>query len=83
MCDNCSKEIAKQSFQLHYTYCVKNIKKCPYCKVPVMSKEMDEHIEEGKGNTESMKKAAEESDLEQLKKFVQHGAELNDFKDEE
>ena len=47
--DNSSKEVAKQSFQLHYNYCVKNIQKCPYCQLPVAKAEMVEHLETMKG----------------------------------
>ena len=34
------KEIAKQSFDLHHVYCMKNITKCAFCKTQVDSKEL-------------------------------------------
>ena len=45
-----SKEVAKQTFQLHYNYCVKNIQKCPFCTLPVAKAEMVDHLEQMKGN---------------------------------
>ena len=64
-CDS-SKKVAKQSFQLHYNYCVKNIQKCPYCQLPVAKAEMIDHLEQMKGTEATAKEAAESGDFERL-----------------
>lgn len=81
VCDNCSKEVAKQSFQLHYNYCVKNISKCPYCKVPVLTKEMEQHVEQFKGTDEQILQAIQEGNFDALNKMQIHGADFNSYKD--
>ena len=58
--------MAKQSFQLHYNYCVKNVQKCPFCQLPIPKTEMVEHLEQMKGTIDSAKRAAEEGDYEAL-----------------
>ena len=83
LCDNCSQQVAKQSFQLHYTYCVKNISKCPFCLEPFQTKELQEHVEEMKGDDDAIKTLAQEGKFEELKKFLVHGANVLSFKDKE
>ena len=60
------KDVAKQTFQLHYNYCVKNIQKCPYCEMPVAKAEMMDHLAQMKGSSEQAKAAAIEGDFESL-----------------
>ena len=73
--------MAKQSFQLHYNYCVKNIQKCPFCNLPIAKNEMDEHMEEMKGSDRSVREAADSGDFNLLEKMRQHGADLLELKD--
>lgn len=37
---NSSKEIDKKNYDLHIVYCLKNITKCPYCKVQCDMKDL-------------------------------------------
>ena len=64
-----SKQVAKQTFQLHYNYCVKNIQKCPFCELPVAKAEMVDHLAQMKGTDASARNAAQEGDFEALKQM--------------
>ena len=76
-----SKEVAKQSFQLHNNYCVKNISKCQFCKQPVAKSEMEDHLEEMQGSEELARESANNGDFEKLKNMMEHGADILNFKD--
>ena len=80
---NSGKEVAKQTFQLHYNYCVKNIQKCPYCELPIAKSEMMDHLAQMKGSSEQAQAAAVEGDFEALQKMQQHGADILSFRDHE
>jgi hypothetical protein len=41
-----SKEIDRKNLDLHMVYCLKNITRCPYCKLQVDIKGLPQHIEE-------------------------------------
>lgn len=68
---------------MHNLYCLKNITKCPHCRVIVDSKELEQHIGEKKGNSESLLKTIEAGDLETLKIMTEHEFNLQDFENEE
>ena len=40
------KEIERSKINLHMVYCMKNITKCPFCKVQVDVKELQTHIDD-------------------------------------
>ena len=75
--------MAKQSFQLHYAYCIKNITKCPYCLEPIATKELQSHIDEMKGTDEQVKQLALDGKFEELKKRLLHGASVSDYRDKD
>ena len=79
--DGSGKEVAKQTFQLHYNYCVKNVQKCPYCELPIAKAEMMDHLASMKGSSDLAKTAASEGDFERLQQMQGHGADILSFRD--
>ena len=68
---------------MHYNYCIKNISKCPFCGKPFPTKEMQEHIDEMKGDPSQIKALAEEGKIDVLKNMAIHGADVVGFMDAE
>jgi len=59
--------VSRQNYNLHYTYCVKNISKCPHCQEPIQTKELQDHIEEMSGTVEEIKEAMLNAKFSRLK----------------
>lgn len=45
-CTNCRNEIPPENFQLHELHCVRNIKFCDLCSLPVQKANFDSHVAE-------------------------------------
>ena len=73
---NSGKTIDKSKYQLHYNFCVKNNTKCSFCNEAVSIQELQQHIDEAKGDPETQSKAIQTADLPLLKKMQEHGADL-------
>lgn len=62
---------------MHTNYCLKNISKCPFCARPHPTKEMQQHIEEARGDTARIEKALSSTDFDALTEMIQHGLDVN------
>eukprot|EP00347_Sterkiella_histriomuscorum_P002204 403369067 len=82
-CENCSQEINRKNFDLHVVYCLKNITKCPFCKIQVDMKELQVHIDENAGRQENIESAIQTGDLEKLKNMQLHGQDLKNWVNQE
>ena len=74
------KEIERSKINLHMVYCMKNITKCPYCKVQVDVKELQTHIDDAQ--KQDLAQAALTGNLEALRKVQQHGGDLSKYQNE-
>jgi len=69
VCENCSKEIDKKNYRLHFAYCVKNITKCLHCQEAVNKNEMEDHIAESAGSYTQIQEAALNARYSRLRKM--------------
>ena len=53
-------------------YCLKNIKKCQFCKIPCDINEYEKHLIDNQGNHSLIKKYIDESDIHNLKQIQDH-----------
>lgn len=61
-------------------YCLKNITKCPYCKLQVDIKDLTSHIEEAASKKEDLVNAVQTNNIELLKSVQVHGGDLGGHK---
>jgi hypothetical protein len=61
-------------------YCLKNITKCPYCKLQVDIKDLNSHIEEAAGNKEDLVNSVQTNNLEVLKRVHVHGGDITSYR---
>lgn len=57
-------------------YCLKNITKCPYCKLQVDIKDLPSHIEEAASKKEGLATAAQQGDVDLIKSVHTHGGDI-------
>lgn len=46
LCSNCKRDINVASFLMHEAFCLKNVRPCEICKMPIDQKLKDQHFEE-------------------------------------
>jgi heterodisulfide reductase subunit C len=61
-------------------YCLKNITKCPYCKLQVDIKHLPTHIEEAVAIRDGLVQAVQTNDIELLRKVYTHGGDIMGYK---
>lgn len=71
-----SREIDRKNIDLHMVYCLKNITKCPYCKLQVDIKDLPTHIEEAASKKDELAAAVLANNLELIKSVQIHGGDL-------
>ena len=77
LCENCNQEVPQGNLDLHLVQCLRRISRCKVCNEPLVSAELENHIQEHVGSMEDMSRDLEAGNIQGIESRFAHGARID------
>ena len=76
LCENCNQEVPHDNLDLHLVQCLRRITRCKVCNEPLVSSELEKHVQEHIGTIEDMSRDIEAANIQGIESRFAHGARI-------
>lgn len=70
------RAVPAASFEMHVVHCERRVARCELCRKPMLTAELEKHMNEMQGSTAALGFACENGDAETVIDMLRHGAEV-------